>query len=82
MHLIWRRYASAGYAPPLFYMVMALGFAALAVFSGLRGSWMIMAIALLMVAVTLAGSRVMPRLGRAADASRRAIADEEVRDGR
>ena len=39
MHLIWRRYTRSGYAPPLFYIVMAAGFIALAVFSGMRGSW-------------------------------------------
>ena len=76
MHLIWRRYSRSGYAPPAFYIVMALGFIALAVFSGMRGGWLITAVALVMAGVTLAGSRVMRRLADA-DASKRAPAEEE-----
>ncbi len=75
MHLIWRRYSRSGYAPPAFYIVMALGFIALAIFSGMRGSWLIMAIAIIMAGVTLAGSRVMRRLVDA-DASKRAPAED------
>lgn len=76
MHLIWRRYSRSGYAPPAFYFVMVLGFIALAIFSGVRGQWLIMAVALAMAGVTLAGSRVMRRLADA-DASKRARAEEE-----
>ncbi len=80
MHLIWRRYSRSGYAPPVFYIVMALGFVALAIFSGVRGSWMIMAIALVMASVTLAGSRVMRRLTDADGAARTARDAEKETD--
>jgi uncharacterized membrane protein len=76
VHLIWRRYSRSGYAPPAFYIVMALGFMALAIFSGMRGNWLITAIAVVMAGVTLAGSRVMRRLSDA-DASKRRRAEED-----
>lgn len=83
MHLIYRRYSRSGYAPALFYLLMALGFGALAVYSAVRGSWLVMAIALAMIGVTIGGSRMMSRLKHAADAPRRTTDDEmEVRDGR
>ena len=62
MHLLYRRYSRSGYAPQLFYIVMALGFAGLAVFSAVRGSWLIAAIAIVMCGVTVAGSQLLPRL--------------------
>lgn len=82
MHLIWRRYSRSGYAPPAFYIVMAIGFIALAIFSGMRGSWLIAVIAMVMAVVTLAGSRVMRRLTDADGAARTTRdAEEETDDG-
>jgi hypothetical protein len=73
MQFLWRRYARSGYAPPWFYIVLTLGFLGLAVWSGVRGDWPIMAIALVMIPVTIGGSRIMRRLNVAADASRREV---------
>ena len=73
MHLLWKRYTRSGLAPPWFYAAMAAAFLALAVWGGLRADWTVMAIALLMAPVTLAGARLMRRLSAAAEASRREI---------
>jgi hypothetical protein len=81
MHLLWRRYARSGYAPPAFYVVMALAFIALAAFAVVRGEWLIAAIAVVMIAVTAAGSRVMRGASDAAEASRRALGPKEDDDG-
>ncbi len=71
MSLILRRYAkSTGYARPWFYAVMALGFAALAVWAGIAGDWIVMAIALAMIAGSLVAIPVTRRLARGLEASR------------
>lgn len=75
MHLLWKRYARSGYAPPLLYAAVALAFGALAVWAAAQRDWLVMTIALVMIAVTLAGSRLMRRLNDAAMASRRALTD-------
>jgi hypothetical protein len=62
MYLLIRRFTRSGAAAPLFYLAMALAFAALAVFAAVRGDWLILAIALVMIGVTAAGSRVMRRM--------------------
>lgn len=74
MQFIWRRYSRSGYAPPLFYIAVAIGFVALAVWGAVQGDWLVMALALAMVPATYAGARVMRRLGEAEAASRREIA--------
>jgi hypothetical protein len=80
MHLLWKRYSRAGYAPPWFYVLMMLGFIALAAWGAARMDWVVMGVALVMIPVTVAGSRVMKRLSTAADASRQEI--ERRKDGR
>jgi len=77
MHLIWRRYARAGYAPPWFYIVMAAAFGALAVWAAVRGDWLIVAATIVMAVVAVAGSRLMRRMGGALAASERRVADAE-----
>lgn len=62
MHLLYRRYSRSGAAPPAFYAVAALGFVALAVWGAVTRDWPIVGIAIAMVLVTAAGSRVMRRL--------------------
>ena len=62
MNVLYRRITRSGAAPPLFYVAMALAFAGLAVFAAVRGQWLIVAIAAVMIAVTAAGSRVMRRM--------------------
>ena len=62
MYLLLRRVTRSRAAPPLFYAAMALAFAGLAVFAALHGEWLILAIAIIMIAVTGAGSRVMRRM--------------------
>lgn len=69
MYLLWRRWSRSGYAPPLFYYALAAGFAALAAWAAVRGDWLVVIIAALMLAVAVAGSRVMRRLAEAARAS-------------
>jgi hypothetical protein len=80
MHLLWKRYTRAGYAPPWFYALMALGFVAFAIWGVVRGDWVVMGIALAMIPVTIGGSRLMKRLAAAADASRHEV--EQRKDGR
>jgi len=80
MHLLWKRYTRSGYAPPWFYVLMTLGFVALAVWGAMRADWTVMGIALVMIPVTVGGSRVMKRLAVAADASRREV--EQRKDDR
>lgn len=70
MQFIWKRYSRSGYAPPLFYVAIALGFVALAVWALVQTNWIVAALAIAMVPVTIAGSRVMQRLSVAEAASR------------
>ena len=79
MHLLWKRYAGSGYAPAAFYVILAGGFVALAAWSLGQRDWLVAAIALVMIVVTLAGSRLMRRLGESAAASRREIQALEER---
>ena len=82
MHLIYRRYSRSGYAPSVFYIVMALGFAALAVFALVRADWLIAGIAAAMVAATAVGARVMRRLSQASAESSERTQILEDSDGR
>ena len=59
MHFIWKRYSRSGAAPPWFYVALALGFAALAVWAIVEGDWLVMALALAMIGITAAGARIM-----------------------
>ena len=77
MHLLWKRYARSGYAPSLLYVIIAAAFAALGVWAITERDWLVTAIAVAMVAVTLAGSRIMRRLSEATAASRRAFIDAQ-----
>ncbi len=82
MHLLWKRYARSGHAPPWFYAVMAVGFTGLAVWGAVRQDWVVAGVAAVMIAVTVVGSRVMRRLSEAAEASQKAIdAGEDGDDG-
>ncbi len=80
MHLIWKRYTRSGYAPALLYVAIAIAFGALAAWAATERDWLVMAIAAVMVAVTLAGSKVMHRLSEASLASRRTLIDRR-KDG-
>lgn len=62
MHLLWRRYARSGSAPPWFYGIMGAGFSALAIFALVRQDWLVAAIAVAMVAVTAGGGILMRRM--------------------
>ncbi len=73
MHLLWKRYARSGYAPPWFYALMVVGFAALLVWAIATQDWLVAALALVMVPVTVAGSRLMRRMGAAEAESKRAL---------
>ena len=59
MHILWKRYSRSGAAPPWFYLAMALGFAALAVWAIVQRDWLVMALALAMIGVTAIGARIM-----------------------
>ena len=80
MHLLWRRYARSGYAPVWFYALMAAGFVGLAVWAIIGRDWLIAGIAAAMVAVTIAGSRVMRRFSDAAAASERYAREDSGHD--
>jgi len=82
MNFLWHRYSRSGYAPPFFYLLMAAGFIALAVWAAIRHDWLIAAIAIAMLPVTIGGSRIMRRLSAASAASRRAQdAGKDPNDG-
>lgn len=73
MHLLWRRYSRSGYAPPWFYALIASGFVSLTVWAVTQRDWLVAAVAVVMIAVTIAGSRLMRRLNEATAASQRSI---------
>lgn len=77
MHLLWRRYSRSGYAPIWFYALMAIGFGALAVWAIVERDWIVLAIAIVMVPVTIGGSRIMRALGDAERASHASIRAQE-----
>lgn len=57
--------------PPAFYIALALGFGAIAVVAAIRGDWLVMALAAVMIGVALAGMRVMRALGPSIEANAR-----------
>ena len=71
MNLLFRRYTRSGYAPLWFYALMALGFGALAVWAAVQRDWLVMALAVVMLGVTIAGSRIMRRMSEGKGASQR-----------
>jgi len=77
MHLIARRYSRSGYAPTWFYAALCIGFAAMAVWALAQRDWLVAAIAIAMVPVTIAGSRVLRRLSESARAARSAKEQQE-----
>ena len=77
MHLIARRYSRSGYAPTWFYAALCIGFAAMAVWALAQHDWLVGAVAIAMVPVTLAGSRVLRRLSESARAARREMEQRE-----
>jgi hypothetical protein len=78
MHLLWRRYSRSGYAPPWFYIAMAVAFVALAAWAIAARDWTVAAVAGAMVVVVIAGRAFMQRLSIAHDASMR---DAHARGG-
>lgn len=82
MHLLWRRYARAGYAPTWFYGAVAGAFAGLIVWAIVEGNWLVAALAAAMVIVTLAGARLMRRMGSSLAESRRMLEAREDRHER
>jgi hypothetical protein len=62
MQMLYRRYTRSGRAGSWFYALIGSGFVSLAVIAGVRGEWLAMAIAIVMVAVTLAASRLLRRV--------------------
>lgn len=80
MYFLWKRWSRAGYMPPWFYALLAGGFLVLAILAAFQSAWLGVAIALLMVGVTVLAARYMPRLARASDASNQHYySDEEAR---
>lgn len=77
MHLIARRYSRSGYAPTWFYGALCIGFAAMAVWALAQRDWLVGAIAIAMLPVTLAGSRMLRRLSESARAERSAMEQRE-----
>jgi hypothetical protein len=73
MFFLWKRYSRSGYAPPLFYVIMAIGFVALATWALTQRDWLVAAIALAMIAVTTGGARIMRNMSRAESPSQTAI---------
>lgn len=66
MHLIWKRYARSGSAPPWFYALFGSGFVALTVWAIMQRDWLVASIAVAMVPVTVAGGRMVKRFALAA----------------
>ena len=71
MHLLLRRYSRSGYASRWFLWALAAGFAALAVWAVVRSDWLVLALAVVMTAVTLAAVPLTRRLTEGLRASNR-----------
>ena len=81
MYFLWKRYGRSGYAPPAFYVLIAIGFGALAIWAITQRDWLVAVIALAMIAVTAVGARIMRRLSIGATASRDELQRQEHRHG-
>ncbi len=77
MNLLWRRYLRSGYAPSWFYVLVGVGFVAIAVWAVTQRDWIVMALALAMIPVTIGGGRVMGQLNASAAESRRVLREQE-----
>ena len=69
MFFLWKRYNRSGYAPPLFYVIMVIGYVALATWAATERDWLVAAIAVAMIPVTAGGARVMRKLKEGASSS-------------
>ena len=78
MHLLWKRYTRSGYAPPWFYALVALRLRRARRLGRRRSAtgscWRS---PLVMIAVTIAGSRFMRRLRRRGQRDRKHGARQE-----
>jgi hypothetical protein len=79
MHLLYRRYARSGVAPPWFYIGMALAFGALAAWAAVEGDWLVVGLAAVMAPAAFAAMRIMRRVAGAlrAEAAPEVARDEE-----
>ncbi|MBI2723638.1 MAG: hypothetical protein HYX50_01110 [Chloroflexi bacterium] len=82
MHLIWRRYSRSGAAPPWFYVAMAVGYGALAAWGIRERDWLVVILAVVMVAVTYGGARLMRVVARANRSAGETAAAPDRREGR
>jgi hypothetical protein len=80
MFFLWKRYSRSGYAPPLFYVIMAIGFVALAVWAITQRDWLVATIALAMLVVTASGARIMRGMNNAASSAPTETMQRERRD--
>jgi hypothetical protein len=71
MIILMRRWSRSAYAPWWFYALMCGGFAVLAAFGVIRGDWLVVVLAAVMFVVAAAAARLMPKLARAAEESKR-----------
>jgi hypothetical protein len=63
MHLLYRRYTRSGRASAWFYALVGSAFVSLAVIAGVRGEWLVMAIAIVMAVVTAIGGQFIRHVG-------------------
>ncbi|MDP9237252.1 MAG: hypothetical protein M3P30_07640 [Chloroflexota bacterium] len=73
MHVLVGRHNRSGYASPWFYGAICTGFGAMAIWAFLQTDWLVGAVAVCMMPLTIAGSRLMRRLAEAARASSAAV---------
>jgi hypothetical protein len=82
MHLLWKRYSRSGYASAWFLRALAVTFVALAVWGGVRGDWLVLALGLVMAPITLAAIPLTRRLAEGLQASQRNMeAERDARHG-
>jgi hypothetical protein len=81
MHLLVRRYSRSGYASPWFLRVLAVAFAALAMYAAVSADWLVFALASVMTLATLAIVPVSRRLSAGLRESQRALEEGQVHRG-
>jgi len=79
MHLLYGRYARSGYGSAWFLRVLSAGFVVLAVWGGMRGDWLVLALAVTMSVVALCAVPATRRLSEELRASQ-ARFEQERRD--
>jgi hypothetical protein len=67
--MLFSRRRSRRRTPAAFYVALALGFVAIAVAGAVRGDWLVMALAAVMIVVALAAMRVMRVFAPSIDAA-------------